>query len=244
MGKDVFGRVHSIETFSTLDGPGVRMVVFLQGCYLGCIYCHNPDTWNVSGGQIVKVSYVLEKVKDFFAYIESGGITVSGGEPLIQPEFCFSLLQNCKKNFGLHTAIQTAGGASISNLRYISSVLDLLILDIKGADVQCCRDICNFNVEYKSILDLFEFLGKDVWVRHVLLPGYTDKKEYISKLAELVKNYGCIKRFELLPFHKMGEYKWAELDIKYSLKSVQPPTDECIKNFVDIFQSYGIEVIY
>ncbi len=237
------GKIHSIETFSTVDGPGIRLVVFLQGCFLECIYCHNPDSWNFKAGKEKTALEVFEKIKEYAAYIKNGGITISGGEPFLQPEFCLELLNLCKKE-KIHTAIETAASTPLEVSKEVINNLNLLILDLKAAEKDAAKKICKIDIKNPvETLKYCEKIKKDVWVRHVLLSGFTLKEEELNKTAEFLKEFSCIKRVELLPFHKMGEFKWQELKIPYSLKEVEPPTDEEINTAVKIFKNHKINVI-
>ena len=219
-----FGRVHSIESFSAVDGPGVRMVIFLQGCYLNCIYCHNPDSWSAQAGKVMGVRQLLEKFEEYRGYLKNGGVTISGGEPLLQ-----------------HTAIETAGSVPLKKALPALNVADLLILDIKSLDENCAKSICKLNIENTiNILKHCEQVSKPVWIRHVLLPGYTLKHNLLHELAKFIKKFKCVERVELLPFHKLGEYKWRELGMHYKLEDIKEPTAEELEQCIDIFKSEGV----
>lgn len=229
------GYIHSIETFGAVDGPGVRYVVFLQGCGLKCLYCHNPDSWKMKEGEIKTDRELLDDILEYKSFIKRGGVTFSGGEPLLQPEFLLSMIRGCKKN-GLHTAIDTAGVVDLAISKPIIEEADLIMLDVKAIDEDVFFDLTGGNLK-KTIatLDFCEAIGKPVWIRHVLLPGYTLVKERMQKLAEFLKAYQCIEKIELLPFHKLGEYKWEELGREYRLYDVSVPTEQEVGEAKKIF---------
>ena len=239
----VFGRVHSIESFSTVDGPGVRSVIFLQGCFLKCIYCHNPDTWEIKAGKLIDSDSLLKQVLEYEKYIK-GGITLSGGEPFLQPEFILDILEKLKLK-GIHTAIESSCAVELNEkIEQILEITDLLILDLKALSEKECKKICNADIlKSLNILDYCEKNNKKVWVRHVLLPNFTLKTELLKEISEFLQKFNCIKRIELLPFHKMGEFKWKELNLEYKLTETMPPTEENILKAAEIFKNEKIEVI-
>ena len=235
-----FGWVHSIESFSTLDGPGVRVVVFLQGCFLNCIYCHNPDTWRQEVGKKVHFIDLFNKIQEYGKYIRNGGVTLSGGEPLLQSGFSSNFLNCCKKN-GFHTAIETAGSVDLEHAEIVLEKTDLLILDLKGLDKVDCKQICKIDIEKTiKILNYCELKEKPIWIRHVLVPKYTLNYDKLKKIAKFLKKFRNIQRVELLPFHKMGEYKWKELNLFYTLKTTKPPTREELQICSKIFEEEGL----
>lgn len=239
---DIKGRIHSIETLGAVDGPGLRFVVFLQGCHLRCLYCHNPDSWATNKGRIIGAKELAYEIKEYGPYIKHGGVTLSGGEPLLQPEFSAELLKWCRK-FGFHTACDTAGSVPLEKAIKVLSQTDLVLLDIKDLDEEDSKTICGMSPQREiDILNYCEQVNKDVWIRHVLLPKYTLKQSKLEKLADFVKNFSCVKRVELLPFHKMGEYKWKELNIPYHLADIPVPSGEETKSALEIFRSRGINV--
>lgn len=238
--KEVFGRVHSEESFGTLDGPGVRYVVFLQGCGLRCIYCHNPDTWGVGEGKLVSSADIVERILRYRSFIKEGGVTLSGGEPLLQPEFCRAVLEGCK-GYGLHTAIDTSGAVPLERCREAVDAADLLLLDIKTLDNKLSREITGRgNEDTLRLLNYCENVGKPVWIRHVLVPGVTLIEERLSQLAEFLTGFKCVEKVELLPFHKMGEYKWKELNCAYSLYDTPVPASDEVKMAKRIFRERGL----
>lgn len=237
MDSGIPGRIHSYESFGTLDGPGVRFVVFLQGCPLRCRYCHNPDTWECGGGRPVTSAEVMKAILSCRNFL-SGGVTLSGGEPLAQPEFAADLLRRCRAA-GLHTAVDTAGSFPLSRSANVIDEADLLLLDIKALDDALCRELTghgNFNT--LATLDYCEQHGKPVWIRHVLVPGFTLVRERLTVLAGYLSSYSCIQRIDLLPFHKMAEFKWKELRLHNTLAGTPEPEKEEIRMAEEIFASF------
>ena len=225
------GYVHSVETGGMVDGPGIRYVVFFAGCSLRCKYCHNPDTWNLKSGQLVTVEDVVRDIKKYLSYLKysGGGVTITGGEPFVQPGFLVQLLAACKAA-GLHTVLDTSGnGAPEVALRALQNT-DLLILDIKSINPQVFKDLTKGELDKTlEVLEISKALKVPVWIRYVLVPGYTDDINDIQNLANYLKHYDNIEKIEVLPFHKMGEYKWKNLNLPYELKDVQPPDSESLK---------------
>ncbi|MGE5627709.1 MAG: pyruvate formate-lyase-activating protein [Solirubrobacterales bacterium] len=217
------GRIHSIESMGLLDGPGVRTVVFMQGCSIRCAYCHNPDTWSMEGGNLMESEELLHKLIKFKPYYKSsgGGVTFSGGEPLLQPEFLLEILKLCKVN-NIHTAIDTAG-FGFGNYNEILKYTDLVILDIKHSSEEGYKSLVSGD---KKKLD--EFLlalsasNSRVWIRHVVVPGLTDSKDHILKLKEIIKTIKNVDKIELLPYHTLGENKYETMGIPYPLKGLAP----------------------
>lgn len=237
------GRFHSKETFGTVDGPGIRYVAFLQGCNLRCLYCHNPDTWNGEGyAFMMSVPDFVRDVLSYRNFIRSGGVTFSGGEPLLQPDFV-SVSIAALHDYGIHCAIDTCGHFPFSPAKRALTDADLLLLDIKALDPVLCRTITG--QDNSGALQTLEFrqqLKKPVWIRHVLLPGYTLKRELLEEMAAFLSGYSCIEKVELLPFHKMGEFKWKQLRLPYRLKDVRPPEPEEMEMARDIFRRAGLSV--
>ena len=239
---NVIGRIHSVESFGALDGPGIRYVLFLQGCPLRCLFCHNPDSWRLEDGREIGSVEVVQDILRYRHFIRRGGVTLSGGEPLMQPAFCTSILEGCREN-GLHTALDTSGGVSLLHCRQAVDSADLLLLDMKAAEDNLFRQITGRGMDNTlDILNRCENTGKPVWIRHVLVPGLTLDREQLHKLGRLLKPYRCIQRVELLPFHKMGEYKWEVLGQPYTLASTQPPEPEQVEEARFLLQGYGLEV--
>lgn len=240
--KNVMGRIHSVESFGALDGPGLRYVLFLQGCPMRCLFCHNPDSWKCEGGQLVGSVDVINDILRYHNFIKNGGVTFSGGEPLIQPEFVSSLLDGCREH-GIHSAVDTSGGVSLLACREPADKADLLLLDIKAADDALFRKITERSMDNTlDILNERERIKKPVWIRHVLVPGLTLVNTQLHELGRLLQPYTCIERVELLPFHKMGEYKWEALNLHYTLGDTQPPDPRLVEHARELLRGFGLPV--
>ena len=242
MAQEILGRIHSIETFGAVDGPGIRFVVFFQGCALRCLYCHNPDSWEIKSGKEISSKELVENISTYLNFIKKGGVTLSGGEPLLQPEFAYAIIEGCKE-LGLHTALDTAGSVPLSVSKKVIDTVDLLLLDIKSYDVFMCSTVTGSNTALdfaKKTLEYCESINKPVWIRHVLLSYYTMNEKLLEELARYLKDFKCIQRVELLPFHKMGEYKWEQLNYYYKLKDIPPTSNDQLKKAEDIFKKYGL----
>lgn len=234
--------VHSVETLGALDGPGLRYVVFFAGCPLRCIYCHNPDTQNINAGKPMQAGELVADILQYKHYLQNGGVTLSGGEPLFQPEAARTLLQMLKRE-GLHTALDTAGSVDTRLSAPALREADLVLLDIKALDDSLCRAITANSAQ--NTLRTLKFLNeieKPVWIRHVLLPGYTLDERRLSHLAKFLTQFDCIEKVELLPFHKMGEHKWKELGRAYSLYDTREPTQKEVADAKELFTKYGLSV--
>ena len=221
----MLGYIHSIESMGLVDGPGIRCVVFMQGCGLRCKYCHNPDTWRMKEGDAIDSEDLFNKIKRFFPYFESsgGGVTFSGGEPLLQPEFLLEMLKKCKEA-GIHTAIDTAG-AVVGDFREILKYTDLVLLDIKHTTPEGYKELTDRNMDW--YLDFKKQLIEnpvDVWARAVIVPGINDNTDYIRQVWAEVQTLPRVKKIELLPYHVLGVNKYKELGIPYLLEGV-PPMD-------------------
>lgn len=237
------GRIHSTETFGTVDGPGIRFVVFVQGCPLRCIYCHNPDTRDGCGGREVMVEDLIKTIKKYKPYLRKGGITLSGGEPLAQPNFSREFLRRAQEE-GFHTALDTSGLCPIRVASGVIEFANMVLLDIKSFDPEIYKQITNQPL--RPTLEMAEYLSsisKPVWIRYVLVPGINDQDEHILALGKYLVNLGNVERLEILPFHKMGESKWERLGLEYSLSETQPPSLDQIQHVFDLFASTGIKTI-
>ncbi len=222
------GRIHSIETCGTVDGPGLRYVVFFQGCPLRCSYCHNPDTWQVSAGTEYTVGEIVEDILRYRNFIANGGVTLSGGEPLLQADFAAGVLKECRKQ-GVHTAIDTSGAVPLRVCKDAVDMADLILLDIKSIDTDKAKELTGMgNENALELLDYLEETNKEVWIRHVVVPGITDNPEDIEKMAEYLSLFSVVSKVEMLPFHKMGEYKWKELCMDYKLVQTPEPSNQSI----------------
>ena len=227
------GKIHSIESFGTVDGPGIRFVLFMQGCPMRCLYCHNPDTWNVGSGREITVDWAVDEVLKYKSYISRGGVTVSGGEPLLQLEFVTEFFKRLKQE-GIHTALDTSGVTFVKADEKIEKLIkytDLVLLDIKHIDDEKHKKLTGFT--NKNTLSFAKYLsdnGKAMWIRHVIVPDITDDNEYLKALKQFIDGLKTVQKTELLPYHTMGAVKYEKLGLDYALKNVLPPTDEAIKN--------------
>ena len=206
------GRIHSYETFGAVDGPGIRFIVFFQGCPLRCRYCHNPDSWDPSLGTEVTADEIAAKIRDYRPFYRNGGVTLSGGEPLLQHEFVYELIGKLHGE-GFHVALDTAGSIPLSVCRKTVDAADLLLLDIKAFDALLAENITGSRTiltREKELLEYCEATGKPVWIRHVVVPGLTLDERQLSALGDYLKRFSCIEKIEPLPFHKLGEHKWPE----------------------------------
>ncbi len=231
------GYIHSLESFGSVDGPGIRYVIFTAGCAMRCQFCHNPDTWKMESGKLYDAEKLVEKALRYRAYWgKKGGITVSGGEPLLQIDFLSELFQKAKEK-GIHTVLDT-GGQPFTNdepflgkFRKLMEYTDLVLLDIKQIDEKEHQVLTG--VSNRNILELAEYLsqiGKPVWIRHVLVPGGSDKDEYLVRLRKFLDTLSNVEKVEVLPYHTMGIYKWKELGLPYALEGIEPPSVERIEH--------------
>jgi len=239
--EGVFGYAHSYETSSRYDGPGVRVVLFLSGCLLRCTYCHNPDTWHLKDGTRVSVQHVLDRLKSFAPALRSldGGLTISGGEPMVQMEFTRRILAGAK-DMGLHTAIETSGflGDKVDD-RFLS-VLDLVLLDIKSSDPATYKKVTGR--ELAPTLRFAERLakiGKPAWVRFTLVPGQTDDPANVEGIARFVAPMKNVQWVEVQPFHQMGAFKWKAMNLEYKLVDTPAASPELTKRVIDQFRAAG-----
>lgn len=244
MSNSALGRIHSVETFGAVDGPGIRYVVFFQGCRLRCLYCHNPDSWDLFGGEEKSAKEVFDDICRYKNFIKKGGVTLSGGEPLMQIEFASELVDLCLEQ-GLHVALDTAGSVDLSVSKEVIDKVNLLLLDIKTFDPVLSSKLTGKEATLDmalATLGYCETIGKPVWVRHVIVPGYTLDEKRLTKIADYLSKFKCIERVDLLPFHKMGEYKWEELHEPYQLSSTLAPSSEQMEIAYAIFKDHGLNV--
>lgn len=236
------GYVHSIETCGAVDGPGLRYVVFFQGCPLRCKFCHNPDTWKTNTGTMYTVDELTEDILKYKNFIKTGGVTITGGEPLLQAEFAEELLKKLKQE-GIHTAIDTSGAIPLDKCKGAVDAADLILLDIKSIDTLVAKDLTGKgNEDALGLLEYLESQGKPVWIRHVVVPGITENYEAIERLGKYLEKFKIVERVEILPFHKMGEFKWKELGYKYELYDTQSPEKSSIDKIKNILIKYGLNV--
>ncbi len=238
------GRVHSIETFGTVDGPGIRFILFMQGCPLRCKYCHNRDTWDVKGGKEYTVDEIMTEVNKYAPYMKfsGGGLTVSGGEATLQPEFLKELFKKAKKD-GVHTCLDTSGFVNIETIDPVLDYTDLVLLDLKHMDNNKAKDLTGVGIE--KTLELAKHLSDrniPVWIRHVLVPGYTDDRENLESLGKFVSTLNNVDRVELLPYHTLGVHKWENMGFDYELKNVPDATKEDVAKAAEVLAEYGVKV--
>lgn len=227
------GYIHSKESFGTVDGPGIRYVLFLQGCPMRCLYCHNPDTWVKSGGQAMSTDQVLDEYESYRPFLKEGGITLSGGEPLLQIDFVIELFRKAKMKH-IHTALDTSGITFdrkniqvFDKFKELIKYTDLFLLDIKHIDNVGHKELTGHGNE--KILDFLSFLNenkKDIWIRHVIVPGLTYNKDLLIRLGYELAKYESIKDVDVLPYHSMGKLKYDQLGLDYKLKDVKDLTLE------------------
>lgn len=231
------GRIHSFESFGTVDGPGIRFVVFLQGCPLRCLYCHNPDTWG-EGGERYAAEEVVSRALRYKNYFgDKGGVTVTGGEPLLQIDFVIELFTLLKQK-GIHTCVDTSGitfradsAVSVEKHEKLAELTDLFLLDIKHIDEEACKKLTGQS--NKNTLDFAKFLserGKKMWIRQVLVPGFTDGDESLARTRAFIDGLKTVEKVEVLPYHTMGTVKYEKLGLDYPLKDVSAPTKERVLN--------------
>lgn len=239
--SEIKGRIHSVESFGSADGPGVRYIVFLKGCNMRCQYCHNPDTWAKDGGELMTPEEVLKKALRYKTYWkEKGGITVSGGEALLQIDFVTELFWLAKEK-GVNTCLDTSGNPFSleepfkSKFDELMKYTDLFMLDIKHMDDAAHRKLTGQTNQ--NILEMAAYLsdhGKAMWIRHVLVPGITTEEDELYRLRSFLDTLKTVERVEVLPYHTLGVFKWKELGIPYQLEGVDPPTKEQIDRAKEI----------
>lgn len=217
-------RVHSFESFGAVDGPGIRYIIFMQGCHLQCKYCQNRDTWDVSTGTLYSVSDLMKKILKYKNYFiaSGGGVTVSGGEPLLQSKFLIELFKELKKE-NITIAIDTSGSVVLTDtIKEVISLADLFLLDIKCINDDICKNLTG--VSNKRELEFAKYLSdnnKDIWIRQVLVPGITDHEDDLIKLREFLHSLKTVKKIDILPYHDLGKFKWTNLGLQYPLEGVR-----------------------
>ena len=237
------GYILSVESFGSVDGPGIRYLIFLRGCHMRCRYCHNPDTWRMPGNtdKTMTVNELLEQAERYRSYWgDKGGITVSGGEALLQIDFLLELFTEAHKR-GINTCLDTAGQPFthsepfFGKFERLMKVTDTVLLDLKHIDPVAHKQLTGWSNE--SILQCARYLSdisKPVWIRHVLVPGITDDEQQLHKLRDFIDTLRNVERVEVLPYHTLGVYKWKQLGIPYTLDGVQPPSREAVKRAEEI----------
>lgn len=236
--ENVTGRIHSFESLGAVDGPGIRFVVFMQGCHLKCKYCQNRDTWDINSGEQYTVKQVVEKIMRYKNYIvaSNGGVTLSGGEPLLQQDFVISLFQELKKQ-NISTCLDTSGMFTITDkIKQIVDLTDIFLLDIKSINDETCKWLTGSS--NKLELEFAKYINeknKRIWIRQVLVPGITDKKEDLLKLKEFLKTIN-VEKFEFLPYHDLGKYKWEKLGLPYELEDVRVASNKDVERAKKIME--------
>lgn len=244
MSQPVIGTIHSTENFGTVDGPGVRFIVFTQGCRMRCQFCHNPDTWKIGGGKERSTDDILAEALRYKTYWgKDGGITVSGGEPLLQMEFLIDLFKKAKAA-GVHTTLDSCGKPFtreepfFSQFEELMKYTDLILFDIKHIDDEQHKVLTSLG--NSNILEMAKYLSEinqPVWIRHVLVPQRTDYDEYLIRLSDFIKTLNNVKKVEVLPYHTMGLYKYQEMGIPYPLEGIETPSTERVNNAKKILQT-------
>jgi pyruvate formate lyase activating enzyme len=237
------GFLHSFTTGSTVDGPGVRVVAWTAGCHFKCLYCHNPDTWNMMNGMPVTLDKATEELGKYRNGLKvmGGGLTVSGGEPLMQDRFVARLL-TAAKEMGIHTAIDTNGslGERLNDTELQN--IDLVMMCIKAWDPNRHRSLTGREVgPTLDFADRLSALKRPMWLRFVLVPGLTDDEEDIKQLGKFAADLGNVERVDVLPFHQMGRYKWKQLGLDYYLDSVEPPSHRAVEHVCSLFRAEGLK---
>lgn len=233
----VKGFVHSTESFGSVDGPGVRFVIFLQGCHMRCRYCHNPETWETGVGSQYTADELLDRAERYRPYWgKDGGITVSGGEPLLQLPFLIDLFRKAKAR-GITTCLDTAGQPYTTQDPFHAQFLelmqytDLTMLDLKHIDDEEHRKLTGWsNASILAMAQALSTMGKAMWIRHVLVPGVTDRDDWLERLYAFIKTLKTVEKVEVLPYHTLGVFKYQKLGIPYSLEGVRPPSEERVEN--------------
>lgn len=242
----VMGYLHSTETVGSVNGPGVRYTIYLSGCPLRCLYCHNPDTWNMRMGEHLDVETVLGDIGKYarFISVSGGGLTISGGEPLLQPRFVTEVFRGVKQRFNMHTALDTAGSLGERASDELLDLTDLVLLDIKSGKPETYRKLTSW--ELQPTLDFARRLsdhGTRIWLRYVLVPGVTDEPDNLAAVADFVATLDSVDRVEISPYHDFGEQKYEALDWDYPLAGVESPSKAAVRSVGDIFRDRGLLVM-
>lgn len=238
--ENLTGRIHSFETLGAVDGPGIRFVLFMQGCPLRCKYCHNRDTWDLKGGTKYTVDEIFNKIIRYKNYFitSNGGVTVSGGEPLLQPDFLIELFTRLKQA-GIRTALDTSGMFDITEkIKKLIDLTDLFLVDIKCINDEICKDLVGrSNKKELEFIKYLDSIGKEIWIRQVIVPTITDKEEDLYKLRDFINSIDSISRVDLLPYHDLGKYKWIELNEVYPLENIRVANSSDIDRVKAILES-------
>ncbi|MBQ2916714.1 MAG: pyruvate formate lyase-activating protein [Clostridia bacterium] len=230
--RSKYARIHSIESFGTVDGPGIRFVIFMQGCSLKCKYCHNRDTWDICGGSLISAEELLTKIERYTTYMlpSGGGVTISGGEPMLQPKFLITLFKELKKR-NIPTAIDTSGMVDLTDeIKELLNLTDLVLLDIKHINDEKSKNLVGFS--NKKELEFARYLSDNnipVWIRQVIIPGITDDENDLIELKKFINSLKNVEKVELMPYHELGKFKWENLGFEYELEDIPSATSEDIK---------------
>lgn len=218
----MIGNIHSIQSLGAVDGPGLRYLIFMQGCPLRCVYCHNPDTWEFGVGEKIEVDELVRKALRFKPYWkDKGGVTVSGGEPLLQSDFVAEFFEKLQKE-GVHTALDTSGIGKLSDAEKVLENTDLVLCDLKFLDKESYAKNCRADFDnVQKFLSLTSMKGIPLWIRHVVVPGMTDDIDYLRAVKAKAESYPNFEKLEFLPFHKLGENKYEKMGIEFPLKDTR-----------------------
>lgn len=238
--ENLTGRIHSFETLGAVDGPGIRFIIFMQGCPLRCKFCHNRDTWDCNGGTEYSVDEIFDRVMRYKNYFiaSGGGVTVSGGEPLLQPDFLIALFTKLKEA-GISIALDTSGMFDITDkLKKLIDLTDLFLVDIKCINDEVCKDLVGHsNKKELEFIKYLNSIGKEIWIRQVIVPGITDNEQDLYKLRDFINSFEYITKVDLLPYHDLGKYKWINLGETYPLENIRTANSEDIDRVKKILES-------
>ncbi|MBR2241434.1 MAG: pyruvate formate lyase-activating protein [Clostridia bacterium] len=238
--EKLIGRIHSFETLGAVDGPGIRFIIFMQGCPLRCKFCHNRDTWDCSGGKEYTVDEIFERImryKNYFT-VSGGGVTVSGGEPLLQIDFLIALFTKLK-DAGISTALDTSGMFDITEkIKNLINLTDLFLVDIKCINDEICKDLVGHsNKKELEFIKYLNFIGKEIWIRQVIVPGITDHEDDLYNLRDFINSIEHITKVDLLPYHDLGKYKWINMNEVYPLENIRTANNNDIERVKKILES-------
>ena len=238
--ENLVGKIHSFETLGAVDGPGIRLILFMQGCPLRCKFCHNRDTWDCKGGNEYTVNEIYEKILKYKNYFiaSNGGVTVSGGEPLLQTK-CVTELFKRLKQAGINTALDTSVMFDITDkIKELIDLTDLFLVDIKSINDEICKDLVGpSNKKELEFIKYLDSIGKEIWIRQVIVPGITDIEEDLYKLRDFINSIEHITKVDLLPYHDLGKYKWLELNETYPLENIRTANNDDVERVKKILES-------
>lgn len=240
MSNNIVGRIHSVESFGTVDGPGVRFVAFMQGCPLRCLFCHNPDTWATDAQCQYELTprELMDEVLRYRSFIRKGGVTVSGGEPLMQADFVAEFFRLCREE-GIHTALDTSGAYISERAMRVLDYTDLVLLDIKTMDAELYPRLTGQRQDNNlAFLDQLEERHIPTWIRHVVVPGLTDNDLWLDRLGQYVSHHDCVERIEILPYHTLGKSKYERMGLDYPLEGVNALSQERARQIREMLSKY------